>query len=304
MIYLSVGADKEMVSQLHIPGPMTIRQALSSATDRLAERNDLAPTAHRDAELLLLHALALPRTTIYSHPGRLLNRKEQTSYAATIERRLAFEPVQYITGTQEFFGLAFEVGPGVLIPRPETELLVEAALDRLPRDQPIEILDVGTGTGAIAIALASRLPQAKITAVDLSATALEIAGRNVRRYNFEDRIELLESDLLESLQTSESRFDAILSNPPYVPQGDRAEMHPQVRDYEPALALFAGRDGLEIYRRLIPQAKAALRKRGLLAMEIGYRHREAIGELLAGWNGVQFLDDLQGIPRVAVARKA
>ncbi len=291
-----------MVSQLHIPETMTLRQALSSATDRLAGRNDLAPTAHRDAELLLLHALALPRTTIYSHPGRLLSEKEQAIYAGVIGRRLASEPVQYITGTQDFFGLAFEVGPGVLIPRPETELLVEAALDRLPRNQPTKILDVGTGTGAIAIALASRLQLAQLTAVDLSAAALEIARRNIRRYNFEDRIELLQSDLLEDLQGA-ARFDAILSNPPYVPQRDRAEMHPQVRDYEPALALFAGTDGLEIYRRLIPQARSALSQRGLLAMEIGYGQRGAVGELLAGWNGVQFLDDLQGVPRVAIARR-
>ena len=292
-----------MVSQLHIPETMTLRQALSSATDRLAGRNDLAPTAHRDAELLLLHALALPRTTIYSHPGRLLSEKEQAIYAGVIGRRLASEPVQYITGIQDFFGLAFEVGPGVLIPRPETELLVEAALDRLPRNQPTKILDVGTGTGAIAIALASRLQLAQLTAVDLSAAALEIARRNIRRYNFEDRIELLQSDLLEDLQGA-ARFDAILSNPPYVPQRDRAEMHPQVRDYEPALALFAGTDGLEIYRRLIPQARSALSQRGLLAMEIGYGQRGAVGELLAGWNGVQFLDDLQGVPRVAIARRA
>jgi len=292
-----------MVSQLHIPETMTLRQALSSATDRLAGRNDLAPTAHRDAELLLLHALALPRTTIYSHPGRLLSEKEQAIYAGVIGRRLASEPVQYITGTQDFFGLAFEVGPGVLIPRPETELLVEAALDRLPRNQSTKILDVGTGTGAIAIALASRLQLAQLTAVDLSAAALEIARRNIRRYNFESRIELLQSDLLEELQGAAPRFDAILSNPPYVPQRDRAEMHPQVRDYEPALALFAGTDGLEIYRRLIPQARSALTQRGLLAMEIGYGQRGAVGELLAGWNGVQFLDDLQGIPRVAIARR-
>ncbi len=283
---------------------MTLSQALSAAADQLARVHDLAPSASRDAEVLLLHALDLPRSTIYAHPGRLLSEREQAAYAEVIERRLTLEPVQYITGTQEFFGLAFTVGPGVLIPRPETELLVEAALDRLPRDQPIDVLDVGTGTGAIAIAVASRLPQAKITAVDLSAAALEIARQNVRRHNLEGRIRLLQSDLLEALRNADLRFDAILSNPPYVLRGERGAMHPQVRDFEPSIALFAGEDGLEIYRRLIPEARSALVQRGLLTIEIGYGQRAAIGELLKDWHGVRFLDDLQGIPRVAIARRA
>ncbi len=283
---------------------MTLRQAVSAAADQLAGNNDLAATAARDAELLLLHALRLPRSTIYAYPGRLLNEKEQVAYSAAIERRLTLEPVQYITGTQEFFGLALEVGPGVLIPRPETELLVEATLTRLPHNVPLQILDIGTGTGAIAIALASRLSQATITAVDLSPEALEIARRNVRTHELEGQVRLIASDLLESLPDPRSAFDAIVSNPPYVPQHDRASLHPQVRDHEPAQALFAGADGMEVYRRLIPQARAALKVRGLLAMEIGFGQRAAITELLQGWAGVQFLDDLQGIPRVAVARKA
>lgn len=282
----------------------TLREALLAGAERLAAREELAPTAARDAELLLLHALALRRSAIYSHPERLLSEEEQAAYAHRIERRLAFEPVQYITGTQEFFGLALEVGPGVLIPRPETELLVEAALDRLPRDQPVTVLDVGTGTGAIAIAVASRLPRAKVTAVDLSPVALEIARRNVHRHELADRIELLQSDLLRSLGDWATSFDAILSNPPYVPRQDRPAMHPQVRDYEPELALFAGEDGLEIYRRLIPEARSALAQGGLLALEIGYGQSCAIAELLDGWRDLQFLSDLQEIPRVAIAYRA
>ncbi len=291
-----------MVPRLQTPEQMTLRQAVSAASDQLAHNPHLAPTAARDAELLLLHALRMPRSTIYAYPGRLLSEKEQLTYAAAIDRRLALEPVQYITGTQEFFGLALEVGPGVLIPRPETELLVEAALTRLAHDRPLHVLDVGTGTGAIAIAVASRLPQAKIMALDLSAAALAIARRNVCRHGLEHRIELVCSDLLGGLPAPAPRFDAILSNPPYVPTQDGAALHPQVRDYEPAEALFAGVDGLEVYRRLIPQAKAALVQRGLLAMEIGYGQRAAIEELLDGWLGVHFLHDLQGIPRAAIAR--
>ncbi len=293
----------EVVFQLLPPEQMTIRQAVSAATDKLASNGQIALTAARDAELLLLHTLALPRSTIYAHPGRRLNWKEQAAYTAAVERRLGLEPVQYITGTQEFFGLALEVGPGVLIPRPETELLVEAALQRLPYDQPLKILDVGTGTGAIAIAVASRLPQARITAVDLSLAALEVARRNVQTHGLDGQIQLLASDLLGSLPDTGASFDAILSNPPYIPQRDRATLHPEVRDFEPEQALFAGHDGLEVYRRLIPQSRAALRRGGLLALEIGCGQRASIAELLNGWRGVQFLDDLQGIPRVAVARR-
>lgn len=283
---------------------MTLRQALFAAANQLRGREDLVSTAVRDAEVLLLHTLALPRSAIYSDPDRPLTANEQRAYAVSLERRLAAEPLQYITRAQEFFGIGLEVGPGALIPRPETELLVQAALDRLPHDQPIRLLDVGTGTGAIAIAIASHLPLARITAVDLSPDALEIARGNVRRHALEDRINLLQSDLLESVLDAHESFDAVLSNPPYVPQGDRASMHPQVREHEPAMALFAGEDGLEIYRRLIPQAHAALQESGLLAMEIGYEQQAAIRHLLEGWATVQFLDDLQGIPRVVVARKA
>ncbi len=261
-------------------------------------------TAVRDAELLLLHVLGLRRSAVYAYPDLLLNEEQQSRYCVAIDRRLGCEPIQYITGTQEFFGLELEVGPGVLIPRPETELLVEAVLDRLRLAGPLEILDVGTGTGAIALALASRIPQAKIVALDLSTTALEIARRNARKQGLEGRIEFLRSDLLDSVTIAGRDFDAIVSNPPYVPVGDRAGMHPQVREFEPEEALFAGPDGLEIYRRLIPQAHDALRAGGLLALEIGYGQRAGLAELLRGWREVEFLDDLQGIARVAVARTA
>lgn len=281
---------------------MTLRQAVSAATEQLRGNKDLESTAARDAELLLLHALCLPRSTLFAYPGRLLSAKEQELFASTVERRLHSEPIQYITGTQEFFGLEFEVGPGVLIPRPETELLVQAVLDRLPHDRPVSVLDVGTGSGAIAIAIASRLPNARVTAVDVSPAALEIAGRNVRRHGLEGRVELVVSDLLQGLPLAAGRFNAVVSNPPYVPEVEREGMHPQVREFEPAEALFGGSDGLAVYRRLIPEARAALQPQGLLAMEIGFGQSLALAELLGGWRGVNFLPDLQGIPRVVVAR--
>ncbi len=166
-------------------------------------------------------------------------------------------------------------------------------------EKPIRILDIGTGSGAIAIALAHHLPQAHVTATDISTAALAIAKENAARHNA--RIDFLESDLLDSL--SEERYEVLVSNPPYVPDSDRATLHPQVRNYEPATALFAGVDGLAIYRRLIPQARAALTPNGLLALEIGHGQRDAIAALLSGWNSVRFLDDLQSIPRVALARR-
>ncbi len=283
--------------------PMTLRQAIFAATEQLRGNKDLERTAARDAELLLLHALRIPRSTIYAYPGRLLSAREQELFALTIERRLRSEPVQYITGTQEFFGLAFEVRPGVLIPRPETELLVEAVLDRLPRDRALSLVDVGTGSGAIAIAIALRLPAAHVTAVDVSSAALEVAQRNARRHGVVGRVELSLSDLLEGVCERAAKFDGIVSNPPYVPEVEREGMHPQVREFEPAEALFGGADGLAVYRRLIPEARAALRPEGLLAMEIGFGQSAALRELLVGWRGVDFLPDLQGIPRVVIARR-
>ena len=282
---------------------MNLREAVAWGAGRLGEIPDLQETAARDAELLLLHVLGLERVALYRDPDRALRDHEQQAFAEALERRRLSEPVQYITGRQEFYGLDLAVSPATLIPRPETELLVEAALSAL-RGLPgaLHIVDVGTGTGAIAIAVASDLPGAELIAVDLSEAALAVARRNARRHNLGDRISFATSDLLGAVM-GRAPFDAVLSNPPYVPTGDRAAMHPQVRDWEPEAALFAGSDGLAIYRRLIPEAAAALRPGGLLAMEFGYGQRDALAGLLEGWDGVRFLDDLQGIPRVVLARR-
>ncbi len=192
--------------------------------------------------------------------------------------------------------------------------------------EPLHILDVGTGSGAIAIALARNLPHAHITATDISPAALEVAAANAARHHLTPRITFLQSDLLSALQadpmpysshsnkrdrqapalTREARpeqYEVLVSNPPYVSTADRATLHPQVRDHEPATALFAGASGLDIYRRLIPQARAALKPNGLLALEIGHNQRDALAALLTGWHSVRFLPDLQQIPRVALARK-
>jgi release factor glutamine methyltransferase len=283
---------------------MTLREALTAATARLAENEHLHETASPDAELLLLHTLQLPRATLHAHPSRELTLPQLASYEANIARRLTLEPIQYITGTQEFYGLSFQVTPAVLIPRPETELLVESVLSEikaLPKDRPLRIADIGTGSGAIAIAVAHHLPQAHVTALDLSPEALAIARRNAETHHLAGRIRFLHSDLLAAV--SRETFDAILSNPPYVPTPDLSILHPQVRDHEPHAALFAGPTGLDIYTRLIPQASEALTPGGLLALEIGHGQLESIQKLLSQWTDLSFRNDLQQIPRTVLARK-
>ncbi len=278
---------------------MTLRQALSAATTQLAANPQLRDFAARDAELLLLHALQLPRTALFTQPTLELTPMQLGLCQQAIARRLTLEPIQYITGTQEFYGLALHVTPAVLIPRPETELLVETALSLLPKNQPLRIADVGTGSGAIAIAIAHHRPQAHITALDLSPAALTVARRNAIAHHLEDRITFLHSDLLEAV--SGQTFDAILSNPPYIPTTDLPSLHPQVRDHEPHSALFAGPTGLDLYRRLIPQALAALTPGTPLLLEIGHNQAESIRNLLAGWDKIQILEDLQHIPRTVLA---
>ena len=285
---------------------MTLREALTRATQQLEAIADLCEDAGRDAALLLRHALGISQAAMLAGPDRELSQEQQVAYDAMILRRAANGPIQYITGQQEFYGLALRVTPAVLIPRPETEILVEAVLAELKQagvHTALRLVDVGTGSGAIAIALAHNLPSARITAVDLSGAALEVARANAERHGLAERIEFVEWDLLEGFADGESGYDVVVSNPPYVRTGDRAGLHPQVREYEPEAALFAGADGLDVYRRLIPQARAALVPDGLLAMEIGYGQKEAVASLLSGWNEVRFVDDLQRIPRVAMARR-
>jgi len=282
---------------------MTLRQALITAASQLAKDEHLRATSTRDAELLLLHTLQISRAALLAYPNRELPTDQQNRYQSLIMRRLQHEPIQYIIGQQEFYGLNFHVTPAVLIPRPETEHLVEAVLKLLPSDQPLKIADIGTGSGAIAVALAVHLPHVTVTALDISPDALVIAATNARENKVADRINFLESDLLSASTACEEAFDAVVSNPPYIPNTDRPSLHPQVREHEPASALFAGETGLDIYRRLIPQAHNALKHNGLLALEIGYGQQAALTELLSGWQSVAFLEDLQQIPRVALARR-
>jgi release factor glutamine methyltransferase len=277
---------------------LTLHQALAQGANKLS---GITSQPRRDAELLLLHLIGRDRAFLLTHPDTPLTAEQAARYESWLERRATHEPIQYILGEQGFFGLTFAVTRDVLVPRPETEHLVETLLMRVSHDQPLRIADIGTGSGAIAVALAHSLPQAQVTALDISTAALAVAKGNAETHRVADRMRFLTSDLLSAV--AGECFDAIVSNPPYVAEGDRASLEPQVRDFEPASALFAGPSGLDVYERLIPQAQAALKPGGWLLMEIGQGQRDALMQLLSGWNDVSFVDDLQGIPRVACARR-
>jgi len=284
--------------------PPTIAERLRQAEAQLRE-SPHPDRARQDAEALLLPLLGENKAWLMAHSGDPLPARHATRFTALIARRTLGEPIQYILGQTEFYGLPFHVSPAVLIPRPETEHHVEKVIHwaqsqstRIPAPR---ILDVGTGSGAIAIALARHLPHASITAVDLSAPALAVAQKNATRNQV--AIRFLQGDLLAPV--AHEQFDIVASNPPYVPIADCPSLSVEVRDHEPALALFADADGLAIYRRLISAAFAALAPGGLIALEIGYAQSPAIATLLAqsGFQNIEFLPDLQAIPRVASALK-
>ncbi len=293
-----------------------IRAALKEGMARLRAAN--VPSHTLAAELLLMHALGRDRTWLYTHPEASLEPAQAERYFAFIARRAAGEPVQYLTGKQEFWGLEFKVTPAVLIPRPETEHVIEVALARLgprgfkihldtgaPREK-LQVADVGTGSGCLAVALAYELPHADVFATDISAPALEIASENAIRHSVADHVNFVNANLLEPFLPSPQRFDLIVSNPPYVARAEAGGLQREVRDHEPHAALFGGPSGVEIYARLIEQAGSLLRTGGLLVLELGYNsadHVRSILTLANGWTKVGFTNDLAGIPRVAAAER-
>lgn len=282
----------------------TLRALLADAGAALAA-GPHAERARLDAETLLLHRLQQDRAWLLLHKDEEAEAEAEADYLGLVQRRATGEPLQYITGSSEFFGLPFSVGPGVLIPRPETEHLVEEVL-RIAgemRADPLRIADIGTGSGIIAVALAHALPRAEITAIDLSAQALVVARENAEKNGVGDRIRFFEGDLLARLDGE--RFDILASNPPYLPTADHDSLAVEVRAHEPHSALFAGEDGLAIYRRLIPEALSYLDPGGWLVMEIGFGQEAALDTLLRdhGYTEVRFVPDYQGISRVAVGRR-
>jgi release factor glutamine methyltransferase len=305
----SVGADR------------SVREVLREGIARLRQAN--VPSFTLAAELLLLHVTARNRTWLYSHPEELLPSAEIAAFFALISRRSAGEPTQHLTGKQEFWGLEFQVTPDVLIPRPETEHLVEVTLDRLavrelragrsPKltGEGLTLVDVGTGSGCIAAALAKELPSATVYATDISRPALDVARRNGVRLGLSERIQLLESNLLDAFHESpstnrESRlFDLIISNPPYIGRREAASLPREVRDHEPELALYGGEEGYELYSALVAQAQSLLKPGGLLVLEIGQGSLPAVQPLLETplWTNISVTNDLAGIPRVLAAER-
>jgi release factor glutamine methyltransferase len=298
---------------------MNIRSALRDAMARMESAG--VPSHALAAELLLMHSLDRDRTWLYTRPEYEIPSATLETFRALVAERCSGTPTQYLTGKQEFWGLDFQVTPTVLIPRPETEHVIEVTLERLGpgrKNALLQIADVGTGSGCIAIALAHELPQSEILATDISAEALEVAKRNAARLHATDRIQFIESNLFEafraegtlstSTQRNETpRFDAIVSNPPYIPLREAPQLEREVRGHEPAIALFAGEDGLAIYIPLIREARKFLKPNGLLVLELGHNSLSRVKQILeqsGDWTDIRVAKDLAGIPRVISALAA
>jgi len=304
---------------------MQLRQALKTGLKTLVESG--VPSPQLAAELLLMHVLGRDRGYLYAYPEAEISEEVTSRYFQSVEERATGKPTQYITGHQEFWGLDLEVTPDVLIPRPETEHVVEAVIDLAERqgfnrEAPLRLVDVGTGSGCIALALAAEFPRAVLFATDISRPTIDVASRNAARLGMSERVKFLETDLLaffldarapgqgfdQDLNGAINRsflntFDFVVSNPPYVAADELDRVQREVRQFEPRIAWGGLERGHEIYRRLIPQARAVLRPGGWLIVEIGYNMGETVPALLCGgWTQIEVRPDLAGIPRVVVAR--
>jgi release factor glutamine methyltransferase len=296
-----------------------LKDSLNQAVARLTAEK--VPSPRMNAELLLMFTLGCDRSHLFAHPERKLTAEEQSRYDAALDERSRGVPAQYITGHQEFWGMDLIVSPAVLIPRPETEHVIEVVLGLLGSDLGLStssrrgrtsaqagagkpgfrMVDVGTGSGSIALALARELPGAEIHATDISPPALEIARANAARHQLEKRIQFHHTDLLEGLG---GNFDFVVSNPPYVGESEQDTVQLEVRKFEPRSAVFAGETGTEVIERLMPEARAALCPGGWLVMEISGAIVDRVRGLLKAWEEVEVIPDLQAIPRVVRARKA
>jgi release factor glutamine methyltransferase len=283
----------------------TIAEALGAAGRALASAG--VPEARREAGSLLSIVLGRDRAFLLTHDDERLSPEQFSHFVRVVERRASGEPLQYIRGSQEFYGLDFEVTPDVLIPRPETELLVETALELLRKEAAPLFCDVGTGSGCVAVSILHELSRARAVALDISTAALAVARRNASRHGVADRLELLVSDCFDALAArspATQGFDLIASNPPYVAEEALAGLQREVRDHEPRVALTPGGDGLAVIRRLVTESPRFLKPSGYLLMEIGYDQHERVASLLDPnlWTLLDIRPDLQGIPRLVALR--
>jgi release factor glutamine methyltransferase len=281
---------------------LSIAEALLEASQILRKAG--VSESRREAGSLLGHVIQKDRTFLIAHAEDELNSAEFQSFRDVVERRAQGEPLQYITGEQDFYGRTFRVSADVLIPRPETELLIDAALSVMEATGSF-ICDVGTGSGCIAVTLLCESPDAHGIAVDLSTEALDIAKLNATDLGVASRLEFVISDCFNSLPEGLPKFDLIVSNPPYVAADVVAGLQREVKDHEPMIALTPGKDGLSIIRRLISESASWLRKDGHVILEIGFDQGEAVQRLVepSTWNLVDIRPDLQGIPRIVILRK-
>ncbi|PYS88601.1 MAG: peptide chain release factor N(5)-glutamine methyltransferase [Acidobacteria bacterium] len=279
---------------------MNISDAIKLGGETLRQSSVAEP--EREVNLLLRHSLKRDATFIYSHPEYRLDAVESILFKAVLKRRAAGEPFQYISGVQEFYGHEFKVTPDVLIPRPETEILVEAAIGELKGNAETKFCEIGVGSGCISISILKAVPSAIAVAVDLSKGAIDVAKANAEKHDVLRRLNLLESDIFSSINDAD--FDLIVSNPPYIPMPDIETLQKEVREFEPRMALDGGRDGLDTVRKIINEAPNYLRSKGRLLVEIGWDQAESVNELFQSpiWHDVRFHNDLQGIPRVVDAR--
>lgn len=282
----------------------TIAEAISEGAGRL--RASRVPEERRAAGVLLCHLLGIDRTHLLTKSNEPVNEALYRAYLDLIERRAAGEPLQYITGHQEFYGLDFAVTSAVLIPRPETEFLIERILALAGDDDPL-IVDAGTGSGCIAVTLAHHLSRARVIAIDISGGALEVARTNAERHNVSARINFIEGDMLEPLagRGLEGKVDFLASNPPYVPDGIIGSLQREVRDWEPEEALSGGAEGVDFYRRLLRDGEKYVRRGGCLVCEIGYSQLELVSGMIdaKAWELLDVTSDMQGIPRVLAVRR-
>jgi len=281
----------------------TIQRLLTWVTEYLTQKGVDAPRL--SAELLLSHVLGLRRIELYTQYNKVVAQEQLTQLRGLVKRAGEHEPVAYLVGRTEFYSIEFEVTPDCLIPRPETELLVQRSIELLrKRTGPQSVCDLCTGCGIVAVAIAKNVPDAKVIATDISEPALAVAAKNVEKHKLADRIELRHGDLFEPLVPQLDLFDVIACNPPYVSAAEYEALEKNVKDYEPRIALYAGQEGLDVYRRIVEKVGQFLKPDGILLLEIGYQQGPTVRELLEQtgvFAQIRIDKDLQGHDRVVAA---